>query len=78
MNTRKRHPQSIRDAADALFAENKSSRAVAWELGLPQNTVYPWWREWNGNPIKRKPKTPREYARECALSSDADDGDAAQ
>ena len=71
----RRHPQTIRDAAIARFKEMAMPLAVSKELGIAYPTCYVWWRRFNNRPIPRKAKPPREYARECALSSDADDGD---
>lgn len=51
---RKRHPKWA-DAV-ARFAQMASAMTVSAELGIPYNTVYPWWREFNGRPITRKPK----------------------
>ena len=69
----RRHPQ--RDAAEKRFAEQASAMTVSAELGIPYNTVYPWWRVHHKRPIQRPAKPPREYAREMALSSDSDPGD---
>lgn len=83
----RRHPQTIRDAATARFKELAMPGAVARELGIPSNTVYFWWREFMGEPVKRKAKPPREYApmyataaeaRAAVSSSDCDPADEAQ
>lgn len=68
---KKRHPQSIRDAAMQRFRENALTLAVHKELGLPYRTVYQWYREYLGKPIPRWKAKAREYFRQCALSSDA-------
>lgn len=63
---RKRHPKWA-DAV-ARFAQMASAMTVSAELGVPYNTVYPWWRKHQGKPITRRAKV---------APSDADHGDEA-
>lgn len=52
-----RHAKEAREAAKRRFGELASARTVSWELKIPYDTVYAWWREFNGRPITRKLKT---------------------
>ena len=80
----RRHPQ--RDAAEKRFAEFASALTVSKELGIKYMTAYFWWRAFNGNPVPKRKKPPREYAsmhatsaeaRAAVSSSDADPADEA-
>lgn len=74
----RRHPQTIRDAAWGMFKDKAMPLAVSAWLGLPYRTVWQWHREYLGKPYPRWKPKPREYARECALSSDSDPADEQQ
>lgn len=49
-----RHPKETKEAAKKRFGELASARTVSWELKIPYDTVYAWWRTFNNRPITRK------------------------